>query len=271
MSKRLKIVIAAVAGLLAAIIALGYLRSREQQLIAMAQPQRVVVARTDMAPGRVISADDVRLMEVPTRYVQPGHFTDVNEVVDRIVVAGLLEGEQVTASKVAFAEAEPLAAKLPPGRRGVTLAVNPVTGVAGLVRPGDSVDVVGIFQLGRSAAERVTQARFLLQQVLVAAIDQDTGGVQPRQEGEGLAGPGATAPQAARTVTLALSPEDSQRLVLAQELGQLFLLLRSGRETEGELAFEILDAQKLLDSELPVWTEAMEEAEFRRQLLRQRP
>jgi pilus assembly protein CpaB len=134
--------------------------------------------------------------------------------------------------------------------------------------PGDYVDVIGIFELGSRREDVITQARFMLQNVLVAAVDRNTGSVAQASD-ESPAGTGTTAQMAAQTVTLALTPEDAQRLILAQELGRLFVLLRSSRETEGVLAFELLDAQKLLDSDLPVWTPAMEEAEFRRQLLQQ--
>ena len=271
MSKRLKIVIAAAAGLLAVIIALGYLRVREQALLAMAAPQLVVVANADMAPGRIIGEGDVSVQQVPARYEQPGAFNDLSEVVNRIVVAAILQGEQVTASKVVFATAEPLAAKLPAGRRAVTMAVSAISGVSGLVEPGDYVDIIAIFDLGRSAREVVTEARFILQRSLVVAVDQDTGGVRVEQEGGQPPGTQTAQRRLAQTVTLALIPEDSQKLLLAQELGRLYLILRSARETEGEMAFEILDQQKMLDSELPIWREAIGEAEFRDQLMRQIP
>ncbi len=268
MSKKLKIIIALIAGLFAVIIALGYLQARESQLIGMAQPVSIVMVTQDLPQGHVINSEDLVLGDVPSRYAQPGNFNDVRDVIDRIVVVALLEGEQVTASKVAFAGVEPLASKLPAGMRGVTVAVNEVSGVAGLPMPGDYVDVVGIFELGSRREDVITQARFLLQNVLVAAVDRNTGSVVQAAD-ETPAGAGTSAQQSATTVTLALNPEDAQRIVLAQELGRLFLLLRSSRETEGVLAFELLDAQKLLDSDLPIWTPAMEEAEFRRQLLQQ--
>jgi pilus assembly protein CpaB len=264
----LKIIIALVAGLFAVIIALGYLQAREAQLIGMAAPVNIVVTTQDLPPGHVVTEQDLRIEAVPSRYAQPGNFNDLRDVIDRIVVVALLEGEQVTASKVAFAGVEPLAAKLPAGMRGVTMAVTAVSGVAGLPMPGDYVDVVGIFELGSRREDVITQARFMLQNVLVAAVDRNTGSVAQASD-ESPAGVDSSAQMAAQTVTLALQPEDAQRLILAQELGRLFVLLRSSRETEGVLAFELLDAQKLLDSDLPVWTPAMEEAEFRRQLLQQ--
>jgi pilus assembly protein CpaB len=265
LSKRTKIIIAVAAGLLAAIIAMGYLRARERQLIEMAQPINVATATRNIPQGTVIAEGDITLAEIPIRFVQPGFITDLRDVVDRVALVGILEGEQITASKIVSGEVEPLANMLPAGQRGVTLEVTPVSGVGGLIQPGDYVDVVGVFELGRRAEEIQTQARFLLQSILVAAVDQYTGQVpQVQVEGEVLGGQAATL---ATTVTLACEPEDAQTIVLAQTVGEVYLLLRSRRDSNEQLAFEVLDPQKMLGTDLPIWSPALEEADFQQQLL----
>lgn len=264
MNKRLKIIIALLIGFMSALIAVSYVNRRERQLLSMATPINVVVASIDLPRGHVITEDDLRLMEVPQRFVQPGYFTNPSELVHRIVLARVQEGETLTQTRVAISEIEALSAKLPAGQRAVTLSVSDVSGVAGLISPGDAVDVLGIFELGRSTRDKVTEARVILQNVFVAATDQNIGGVADLSEEDSRRARGTYA-----TVTLAISPTDAQRLVLAQEVGRLFLVLRSSRELEDRLAFEILTPQKLLETDLPIWSQALQEAEFQEQLLNQ--
>ena len=264
MNKRMKIIIALLAGFMAALIAVSYVNRRERQLMSMSEPINVVVAGRNLPGGHVIGEGDLRLMEVPQRFVQPGYFTNPSELANRIVLAQLLEGETLTQSKVAISEIGTLSARLPSGQRAVTLAVNAVSGIAGLISPGDSVDIVGIFELGSNSLEKTTQTRVLLQNVFVAATDQNIGGLAVEGDGQS-----ASARDGYSTVTLASSPGDAQRLVLAQDVGRLFLLLRSSRETEEQLIFEILTPQDLLETNMPIWSEALQEAEFQQQLLEQ--
>lgn len=112
-----------------------------------------------------------------------------------------------------------LAAVLRPGSRAVTVAVDAVTGSAGLIWPGDHVDLILTQSLlgdGLPVGRRVA-AETVLSDVRVIAIDQ-----QLVQGGE------ATPREAqARTVTLELNAEEAERVSVAVRLGRLSLAVRS--------------------------------------------
>lgn len=259
MSRTLKILIAIAAALVAAIVAFGWLSSREAALISRAAPVQVVIAADDIPPGEVLTESDLSVRQIPQAYAQPGTFSDPGRLVNRLTVAGILQGEQITAGKVVLESDEPLSSRLPAGRRAVTVPVNPITGVSNLIRAGDHVDLVGVFQVGESTTEVEQVAQFVFQDVLVVAIGQQ---VTPE-----AGGPGDEGVSGYSEVTLAMTPEEAAELVLALDMGTLTLLLRSSRETEAGVNVGIITPGMILGSEVRLWNEARQEAEFRRRLL----
>jgi pilus assembly protein CpaB len=114
-----------------------------------------------------------------------------------------------------------LVAVLQPNMRAISVAVNAVSGAAGLIYPGDRVDVLltqsftsGDFPLAKRAVGET-----VVEDLRVLAIDQR---VQGKPE-SGVAGDG----RIARTVTLEASPSQAQKITVATELGRISLSLRS--------------------------------------------
>jgi pilus assembly protein CpaB len=104
-----------------------------------------------------------------------------------------------------------------PGHRAVTVAVNEVAGVAGFVTPGNKVDVVLTTPLPGNPNETIS--KIVLQNVPVLATGQIA---QETKDGKPIVVP---------TVTLDLTPEDAENLVLAANKGPLQLLLRNFSDT----------------------------------------
>jgi len=118
-----------------------------------------------------------------------------------------------------------LAAVLRTGMRATTVGVDAVSGTAGLIWPGDHVDVLLTHQMddpARPAGRRIA-AETVLNDVRVIAIDQ--------QLVQGAA-PGAPEAKPATTVTLEVSSLDSERVSVANRLGKLSLVVRSAKPAE---------------------------------------
>lgn len=108
-----------------------------------------------------------------------------------------------------------IAALLPPGTRAMAIRVNPESIVGGFVLPLSRVDVICTV---RQADQSFSQ--IILQNVKVVAVDQ----IATRDpERNSILG---------STVTLAVKPEDGQKLTLAQSLGELRLVLRANDDNE---------------------------------------
>ncbi|HQT88814.1 MAG TPA: Flp pilus assembly protein CpaB [Acidiphilium sp.] len=113
-----------------------------------------------------------------------------------------------------------LAAVLHPGMRAVSVGVDAISGTAGLIWPGDRVDLILTQSLdgpGINPGHRVA-AETVLADVRVIAIDQRL------VQGADASG---KAPAPARTVTLEVSPDQAERVEVAAHLGPLSLVVRS--------------------------------------------
>jgi pilus assembly protein CpaB len=112
-----------------------------------------------------------------------------------------------------------LAAVLAPGMRAVSVAVDVVTGAAGLIWPGDRVDLILTQTISDATVPvgRRIAAETVLADVRVIAIDQ--------QLMEGVAPDGKEGK--ARTVTLEVTPEQAERVAVAIRIGRLSLAVRS--------------------------------------------
>ncbi len=124
----------------------------------------VAVATRDLAPGHVVEAGDVRVVELPPAATPPGALRRVPE--GRIVRSLVLEGETLTRRRVAGSDALGVAALLPEGTRAVAIPVEP--GTAPPLRVGQRVDVVaaGIGDDGAAGAAVIAAA------VPVLAVDE---------------------------------------------------------------------------------------------------
>lgn len=236
MQNRKTLLIAVAAGIVAMTLLWSYLAARERALLELAEPVPVVIAIAEVPRGSVVLEHMVQLADTPRKYLQPGAVTSLDEVVGRRLAIGLRAGAQVVAAHLSGVTQPSLSFLVPTGERAVTLAVDDVTGVAGLVQPGDAVDVLGVFEVGPAGERAQGQplVRTLLQNITVLATDSDAG--SRRLAGPIADGPteddsllsAASAREEIKNVTLLLDSEQAQRLVLAQHLGALTLVLRAG-------------------------------------------
>jgi pilus assembly protein CpaB len=172
----------------------------------------VVVAVSPLQFGSVLSEENVAEIPWPAGALPEGAFQSKAELLTpgrRVVLAPLQKNEPILNGKITGANGRAsLAALLDPGMRAVTIRVDDVRGVAGFVRPNDRVDILLTQSTGGSAVADV-----LLKNVKVLATDQIA---NERQEG----------PAVAKAVTIEVNTEQAQKLVLAQGIGSLSLILR---------------------------------------------
>jgi pilus assembly protein CpaB len=177
----------------------------------------IVVARGEIAYGAPIGPQMVRLQQWPIEAVPPEAFTSLEEVLGangqepRRARRSMVAGEPVLRSKVSnFGEKVTIADMIDPTKRAMAIRVNDVSGVAGFVTPGDRVDVLLTRRLDNNNMITTT----VLQDIVVRGTDQ-------------LADEDLDKPNVARTVTVEVTPNEAQRVALAQEAGTLSLTLRN--------------------------------------------
>jgi pilus assembly protein CpaB len=116
-----------------------------------------------------------------------------------------------------------LAAVLAPGMRAVTIAVDNTTGLAGLIWPGDQVDLIltQTIQAPNLPPGRSVAAETVLVDARVIAIDQQM-----------MQGAVSAADSEAKTVTLEVTEEQAERVSVATRLGRLSLSVRSAESAK---------------------------------------
>jgi pilus assembly protein CpaB len=173
----------------------------------------VVAASHPLPAGALLTPADVKLVAWPERALLPGSFGKVEDVVNRGIVTPVLENEPFAEAKLAPVGAGAgLPPTITPGMRAISVRVNEVVGVAGFVTPGTHVDVFVTLKQGEGSITRVVVSNV---QVLTAGTryDQDKS-----KAGEAIP---------SSVVTLLVTPEDAERVVLASTDGQIMLALRN--------------------------------------------
>jgi pilus assembly protein CpaB len=196
---------------------------------AQSAPQPAAVGVITMAhavrAGNLLKSDDLTSKDTPKTETPEGALVDSvdarRDLIGGMVRHSLSTGDALRAVDVMRpGDHGFLAAVLQSGMRAVTVGVDVVSGTAGLIWPGDRVDVV----LTQAMAEanlppgRRFAAETVLQNVRVIAIDRLL------VEGADAAAPD---PQGARTVTLEVTAEQAERVQVAERIGTLSLTVRS--------------------------------------------
>ncbi|HXG35472.1 MAG TPA: Flp pilus assembly protein CpaB [Dehalococcoidia bacterium] len=232
-SNRGLLLLAVISGLVAAVLVFVAINQSgdDSGSTVISGTSRVVVAHRDIAAGQQITADMVKLGDVPTNLTLKDALFATERVVGEKARYPILAGEQVTLGKVgAQTKDDGLAFVVPKGMRAVAVKVDEISGVGGLLLPGDRVDVIAVFSKEDVGKDKAVT---FLQNVEVLAVAQEaqepaaavsgadngtTSGIRPKNP--------APKPNA-RTVTLAVTPEQAQLLALVQENGKVWLSLRS--------------------------------------------
>jgi pilus assembly protein CpaB len=218
------IVVIAIAVLTAGLASFGVYRaisSRPVREVEVAS-RYVVVATRELPPGVRVSKDDVRLAAWPDSSPVAGSHSSIDDVVNRALLATVVENEPLLDNKLANRNAGAgLPPAIPPGMRAMAVRVNEVIGVAGFLDPGTRVDLVVTIRNDNETTSRTVVSNL---QVLAA-------GIRGEQEKTRSAQSSLLSQASTAVVTLLVSPQDAERIALAQVEGQIMLVLRNPLDT----------------------------------------
>jgi pilus assembly protein CpaB len=229
--KFLPLIIAAILGLIATFLVNNYIKQTSEEASKRATLREeslssVVIAKQDIPSGVIIKESMLKEEKVYRSVLQPKAATSMDRITDKITIAPIAKGEQVLLNKVTVSGQElSLSMKVPAGKRAITIPVDDISSVGGMIRPGDHVDVIGMVPVPAVNAEgkRVNQLTTmpLFQDVLVLAVGQEfTSSVAAaRAKKEEKA--------ASSVITFALAPQEANFIIFVQEQGKIRLLLRS--------------------------------------------
>lgn len=226
------LLIAIIVGVVAVILLQVYIsRIKEQSKPGEMIPY--LAARERISAFSEITGNIVGQVSVPQKFAPSDAIPirDLQEVIGQVVNRDLQPGELIRLSDFQLTSGMPeVTETIPSGFRAVTLPVNQVTSNAGLIRPGDHVDVLGTFIKPRGAAgvtgERATIT--IMQNMLVLAVGQQLGGA--------LSGGGSEIERRTglqySTITLLADLRRAEILTFAMDRGGLSFLLRNPSDLE---------------------------------------
>lgn len=234
------LIIAIVLAAVAAFMVLSMGNKQQTQIVETIVPQEeiktqnILVAARPIPAGTLITDDMLEIQPWPEHLMVKGFVTADTAKASGMVARANFEAQEPlnTAKLVNRSDPNFIAGALPKGLRMITIQTNETDGLAGLVFPGDRVDVLLTHEVkeplwadpnaerGRAAQDReITKnlTETLLTNVRVLAVDQrSSGGV----------GEDGKIP-IPRSISLMVAPTDAQRLRLAEQVGELTLALRS--------------------------------------------
>jgi len=177
---------------------------------------RVLVAKKRINPWTLLDKPEVHFVhkEIPESAVPKKALKEFSDLKDKRLNKVVSEETFVTTDDLVGKDLDGLEGQLPKGYRAVAIRVTPESLAGGFVRQGSKVDVIATLREGR------TRVKTIMQNMLVLAIDmaKDRNPDSPASLGT--------------TATLAVKPEEAQRLQLASALGELRLSLRPLGEEE---------------------------------------
>lgn len=180
----------------------------------------VVVARRELKRGELVGADTMAVRSIPRDYVPggvviPARFDSVQGM---RLQAPMKAGEPLLPATLVAPESAGIAQRLAPGVRAMTIAVDEVNSLSGMLQPGDRIDLLlTVRPLPVQGQPMPEVTRTVIQDVTVLATGRQSRALAPDE------------PQPARSftsITVEVDPERAQKLVVAQRSGKLTAVLR---------------------------------------------
>lgn len=195
------------------------------------QPTGIVLATTTrpVRIGETITADMIRNAPYDAAKF-PGAATPA-EVIGRVATRDI--GANLLIPREALQQEGKLAIRVPVGMRAISIDTTAEIAVAGLVRPGDRVDVQVVYPgedaIGGARGSGRSRSSTLLQLVPILAVGEVVVGEAVK---DGVTGAVSAPPPPARNLTLALTPQQVSELSLAKSTGALYLSLRNPEDKQ---------------------------------------
>ena len=229
-------------------------KKKDTQAVEVAKVE-ILVATKDLGIGRELKDGDLTWQDWPKSSVFPGAVIreegqSANDALEGRLARNISEGEPLMKSALlGQSKGNFVAASLEPGMRAVAIGVSAESMAGGFVGPGDYVDVVLTYKKTVTSEDEDPRVQgmiqenldkyateTILQNIKVLAVDQTA---QRPEDDEKV--------KVAKTITLAVSMQDAEKLALADQLGDLVLVLRGvGDDTIVEKSWPTISDARLV-------------------------
>lgn len=188
------------------------------------QTAKIVTAKADIPQGTPVNESMLTIQEVPEGLAPSQHFSDVQEVQERVTAMMIPRDMPILPTMLAPKGTAPgLGSKIPDGMRAVAVRVDEWSAVGGWLKPGVHVDVAAVFSV-KSGRQGKTISKIILQNIEVAAVGA-TMGQNPQDTGANVS----------RSITLIVKPKDVAKIHLASSKGKIRLAMRGSMDKQSKV------------------------------------
>lgn len=190
-----------------------------------AKEKVIFVAKEDIPAKVVIRQDMLMQSKVPVDITLPLGISDINQIIGKMTRESIIKGEAILEKRLYSDKKTTMSYIIPQGKRAVTIGVNEVSEVADFITAGDYVDILVTFEekdkdYGYKKVFYDKFTRVVLQNIKIIGIAQSMEEVK------------MVSKELPTSVTLAVSLEEAEKLVLADEAGTIRLALRPALDEE---------------------------------------
>jgi pilus assembly protein CpaB len=217
------LVVAILLGIAAAIGVYSFMKKQQAKVAGQYKPVLVAFAARHIDAGEALAPEMIELKPQPVEMLTPQHITkdDVPGNIGRIFTRNVDKGYPIFSLYFLPRERKPASGVVPEGYRAITLAVDATTGVAGLMKPGDNVDIFGTLTDRKGGTG---QTWLVLSHVNILAVDDRT------TDASMAPGDYRTLRRGYSNVTLSVTPAEAEVLIYLQENAKLTFALRPASE-----------------------------------------
>jgi len=196
-------------------------KNEEERLSNIYKPIKIVVAKQQLNIGDILSYSNLAIREMPNNYVHTAAVREAQSstVVGKRIMHQLKAGESLLTNFLASSKSSGFSNLIEKGKRAITFPVDIVSSLSGLLRPGDRIDLMVTLNQGKM----VTLP--LLKDITILA----TGGIVDdvgRMSDDG----------SYQTITITVSPINAAKITHARNVGNVTVVLRSGKDGESSVA-----------------------------------
>jgi pilus assembly protein CpaB len=179
----------------------------------------VVVAKVEIPVGSRIIPEQLTIAQFPANVTTEGAFAVVDDkLIGRVASISISAREPITEGRLAPVSAVVgLSSVIPEGYRAMTVKVDDVVGISGFIIPGTLVDIVVVITPPKGSGQDEVVSKIVLQNIKVLASGQNIDKPKDSRKVE----------RSIKAVTLQVTPEQAEKLVLASSEGKLQLVMRN--------------------------------------------
>jgi Flp pilus assembly protein CpaB len=200
--------------------------------------ETVAVAAVDLPEGKVVTKSSIKTADVPVAFIQKdayiisrgANLSDIENLVTKVAIA---KGNQITKpSLISLSPESGISLKVLPNYRAFILPVD--NSISSLIKPGDKVDVLLTFDAMLKGGSKEKMTATILQNIPVLGVGSNLGqGMDSSAKANSTEREANNAAFSDRSVlSLSLSPIEAQYLALAQEEGEVTVIVRSTGDTK---------------------------------------